>query len=98
MNLPKLLRELHAERQWLETMIGALEVASRSPAHRFTGILVSSIQNGEAGQCILHLRRRKKAELARLAGLLHRDVRRRRRAEAKIVPFALERRRKEAVG
>ncbi len=98
MNLPKLLRELHAERDWLEAMIAALEAASQSPAHRLTGILASSVENGGGRGCLVHLRQGKKRELARLAGLVRRDVRRRRRPEPKLVPFLADRRRREATG
>jgi hypothetical protein len=67
MNLPKVLQDLRAEKRWLETMIGALEIASRSPADRSAGALVNSLQNRGAD-----LHRKKKAELARLAAAVKR--------------------------
>ncbi len=73
LNLPKLVRDLQVEKRWLETIISALKIAERSPAHRFAGVLFSSLQAGEASGCILHLKRSKKAELARLAGRIRRS-------------------------
>jgi hypothetical protein len=103
LNLPKLVHDLQVEKQWLETMISALEIAERSPAHRFAGVLVNSLQASEASGCILHLKWSKKAELARLAGKIRRsgqqgqwevarDGRRRSlagRPKSAVIPFAM---------
>lgn len=106
LNLPKLVQDLQAEKRWLEAMIAALEIASRSPAQRFADVLVDSLQASEASGCILHLKRSKKAQLARLAGRVRRSGpeerpeiargRRRsprvlaRRLKAGVIPFAPE--------
>lgn len=98
MNLPRLLEDLHAERQWLETMIAALEIASRTPAHRFTGALISSLQDEELPGCILHLGKHKKAQLARLAERVRRaDLRNGGRIGARLVSIAPETRRRVAI-
>lgn len=98
MNLPRLLQDLHAEKRWLETMIAALEVASRSPAHRFTGVLVSSLQKGAARGCIVRLNRQKKAELARLAKQVRRaEMKKRGRTGMRLVSIQPETRRRAAV-
>ena len=43
MDLEKVLKDLHAEKQWLKSMIGALETASSSPAHRLIRSLDQSL-------------------------------------------------------
>lgn len=99
MNLPRLLQDLHEERRWLETMIAALEIASRTPAHRFTGVLISSLQDEELPRCILHLGKQKKAHLARLAERVRRaDLRIRNggRMGARLVSIAPDTRRRAA--
>ena len=105
MDLRKLLKDLYAERRWLETMIGGLEVAARSPAHQFTGMLVETLRNAGTDGCIAHLPQRKKTELARLARLVRSSqakqragVNRRLKARLNVVSFAPEVRRKEATG
>ncbi|HYM13340.1 MAG TPA: hypothetical protein VEU62_21555 [Bryobacterales bacterium] len=98
MNLPRLLQDLHAEKRWLETMIAALEIASRTPAHRFTGVLISSLEDGELPECILHLGKQKKAQLARLAEQVRRDdLRKRSQADARLVSIEPDTRRRVAV-
>ena len=66
MNLPRVLRDLHAEKRWLEAMIATLEIASRSPAYRFAEALEASLKQGRHG-CVLHLSRNKKEELLKMA-------------------------------
>ena len=98
MNLSKLLQDLHAEKRWLETMIAALEIASRTPAHRFTGVLISSLEEGELPECILHLGKQKKAQLARLAEQVRRaDLRRRGRTGERLISIEPDARRRVAV-
>ena len=107
MNLPRLLRDLHAEKRWLETVIAALEIASRSPTQQFAAVLVSSLEAQRWGGRILHLSRSKKAELARLAGQVRRlsgkaihqgraaNSSVTRQPRAKVVPLSPELRRKK---
>ena len=76
MNLNKVLKDLHAEKQWLESMIGALETASSSPAHRLIRSLNQSLWHGRRA-CGLRVGPRKKSELARLAQLVGRNGHRR---------------------
>jgi hypothetical protein len=98
MNLPRLLNDLHAEKRWLETMIAALEITSRTPAHRFTGVLISTLQDGELPECILHLGKQKKAQLARLAQQVRRaDLRRGGRIGERLVSIEPDTRRRVAV-
>jgi len=63
MNLEKLLKELHAEKRRLDAMIGALETASKSPAHRFIRTLERSLGHRRGWR----LAPRTKAELGQLA-------------------------------
>ena len=72
MNLEKVLKDLHAEKQWLESMIGALETASSSPAHR----LIRSLTQSRRARG-LRVGSRKKSELARLAQLVGKNGHRR---------------------
>ena len=67
MNLD-ILEELHAEKRWLETMIGALEIASRSPAQRFATTLATSLARGRTGGSALNLGKQQRIQLIRLAG------------------------------
>ncbi len=76
MNLEKVLKDLHAEKQWLESMIGALETASSSPAHRLIRTLDQSLWHGRSERG-LRVGTRKKSELARLARLVGRNDHRR---------------------
>ncbi|MBI3666387.1 MAG: hypothetical protein HY236_09225 [Acidobacteria bacterium] len=68
MDLDRILKELHAERQWLETIISALEVAALSPAEQFTSTLVRELNGERSSRRTLYLGPRKKMHLARLAG------------------------------
>ena len=79
MDLEKVLKDLHAEKQWLESMIGALETASSSPAHRLIRGLDQSLWHGRRVRG-LRVGSRKKTELARLAQLVDRIGHRRTRA------------------
>ena len=79
MNLERVLRDLHAEKQWLESMIVALETASSSPAHRLILGLDRSLWNGRRARGV-RIGARKKSELARLAQLVDRNRHRRTRA------------------
>jgi hypothetical protein len=75
MNLEKALRELNAEKQWLEGVIGALEIASVSPAGRLlqsVGRSVSPFANGQG----LRIGARQKSELAKLAQMVRQAGRR----------------------
>jgi len=76
MNLDKVLKDLHAEKQWLESMIGALETASISPAHRLIRSLDQNLWHGRRarGQ---RVGPGKKSELAKLAQLVGRNGHRR---------------------
>ncbi len=65
MDISRLLRELHAERRWLECLIGALEAAA--PASEPVQTLASRLYRyGSEGRMVT-LGPAKKAELARLA-------------------------------
>jgi hypothetical protein len=66
MNLDKVLKDLHAEKQWLESMIGALETASISPAHRLIRSLDQSLWHDRRTRG-LRLDARRRTELAKLA-------------------------------
>jgi hypothetical protein len=79
MNLEKVLKDLHAEKQWLESMIGALEAASSSPGHRLIRSLDQSLWHGRRVRG-LRVGPRKNSELARLAELIGRNGHRRTRA------------------
>lgn len=69
MNLEKVLKDLNAEKRWLEGVIGALEIAGSSPAHRLIRSLDQSIWNGGRRRG-LHLGPRKRTELSKLARMV----------------------------
>ena len=73
MDLDRILNELHAEKQWLETIIGALELAARSPAEQFTARLARGLGDGRSHRRPIYLGQQKKTELARLAGRVQRN-------------------------
>ena len=70
MNLDKVLDDLNAERQWLDTVIGALEVTSRLPAYRLVRILDQSLLERRSPGQGLHFGPRRKGELVKLAQLV----------------------------
>lgn len=74
MNLEKVLKDLHAEKQWLESMIGALETASISPAHRLIRSLDHSLWHGRRARG-LRLGPRKRTELSKLAEMVDKGCR-----------------------
>ena len=76
MNLEKVLKDLHAEKRWLESLIGALETASSSPAHRLIRGLDQSLWHSRRARG-LRFGPQKKSELARLAQLVGRNGHRR---------------------
>lgn len=70
MNIDKVLDDLNAERQWLETVIGALEITSRLPAYRLVRILDQSLLERRSPGQRLHFGPRRKGELVKLAQLV----------------------------
>lgn len=70
MNLEKVLKDLHAERRWLESIIGALETASSSPAHRLIGSLDQGLRRSrrDSGWRLGHRQRTELSKLAQLVG------------------------------
>ena len=94
MNLPGLLRELHAEKCWLDDLIGSLEIAARSPVQRFASALIDSM--AEVDGPILCLPGRKKEELVRLARLVTREERTKARHQRRFGPALMPRHRQGA--
>lgn len=72
MDLIAVLEDLHAEKQWLDRIIAAAEVAARSPSHQFMCLLASTLGRRSPSH-ILRLRRPTKSRLQRLAGRLQRE-------------------------
>ena len=74
MDLDKALNDLNAERQWLDSVIGALEIASASPAHRLVRSLDQTLwPGGRSGG--MRLGPRKRTELSKLAQLVRKRCR-----------------------
>jgi hypothetical protein len=75
MNLEKALRDLNAEKRWIEGLIGALEIASVSPAGRLLQSLDRSLSPGASGRG-LRVSSRQKTQLAKLSQMVQQDGRR----------------------
>jgi hypothetical protein len=67
MDLDGILRELHEERRWLDTIIAALEAASRSPDGQFVDLLGRGLRGGPASSLAVRLGSAKRREMERLA-------------------------------
>ena len=76
-NIDLLLNELHAKRNWLDTVIAGLESAIRSPDHRLIESLSTAYSNGARGRPKVDLRPRQQANLSRLASKVQRHANRR---------------------
>ncbi len=97
MNVTRTLRDLYAQKRWLNGVIGALEIASRSPEGRFTAMLASKLCHGSRVGPLVGLRRQKKAEITRLANLIRgsrHTPRLAARPPARVLPFRVERNQK----
>jgi len=68
MDLNKVLDDLRSEKRWLENVIEALEVVSRSPAERLVHTLDKSLTGRSNGG--LRINSRKRMEVARLVDLI----------------------------
>jgi len=74
MDLPKVLEDLYAEKRWIQDLITALEIATRSPQQRFAAKLVETMREGYSARSILKLQAKRRDELDRLAGAVRRNA------------------------
>ncbi len=96
MNLDRVLEDLHAERQWLDTMIGAVELVSNSPSHRLIRKLDRSLGRNGSARIGLRLDHQQRAALLRLAHQVRAD-KPRAMQPARVVEFAAPNRRQKPV-
>lgn len=67
LKLDQFVQELYAEKRWLDLMIRALDIATRSPAHSLVWTLARSLGEAKSARSVLLLEKKKKVELERLA-------------------------------
>ena len=78
--LERVLKDLYAKKQWLNTMISSLDTAVESPHYRLIQRVSQSLSNGDGAKPKVDMRRQQRVRLAQLATQVAPPRRLRRRA------------------